>query len=199
MTLDDSTPMGSSTALNFIKPRRDRTKALPAVSVNNGPTNAPPNAAPLAERINANKPHALVSSQSPSHVPGGTYGSTTCAPPVEHVPHRASHHGRKSMLLAEHIHPGTPERTRLGGSFRSIERLRLDTSNLQRARSPMLPPPVPASATRQTQPADTSGFVINHEAHYNTGAVTLTGDSDEHTPSESEQQNQQQNVSRTRR
>jgi hypothetical protein len=65
MTLDDTTPMGSSTALTFIKPKRDGTKVHPAASVNKSPTNPLPDATPLAERINANKPHAFAVSQSP--------------------------------------------------------------------------------------------------------------------------------------
>lgn len=189
-TLDDTTPMGSSTALTFVKPKRDRTKVHPAESVNKSSTNTPPDATPLAERINSNKPHAFVSSQSPFPVPG-TYGSKTCALPVEHVAHRALGRGRK---LAEDIRPRTPERTRLESSFRPIGRLRLDATNLQRARSPMLPPPVPASATRQPQSADASDSVINHET--NAEPVILTNDSGEDTLPERETQNEEPNVSR---
>ena len=192
MTLDDTTPIGSSTALTFIKPKRDQTKVHPAASVNRCSTNAPPDAAPLAARINANKPHALATSQSPLHVPG-TYGQAT---------HHAFHHGargRSSTLLAEDIRPGTPERTRLGSSFRSIERFRLDTTNLQRARSPMLPPPVPASATRQPQSTDAIDSVINHEAPHNVGGMTLTEDSGDQILSEREEQNEEQNVRRISR
>jgi len=202
MTLDDTdtTPMGSSTALSFIKPKRDRPKFHPAPSVNKGSTDAPPDAPTLGERINANKPHAFATSQSPLPVPG-TYGSRTCAQAVEHATH-AFHHGgrgRNSILLAEEIRPGTPERTRLGGSFRSVDRLRLDATTFQRARSPMLPPPVPASAIRQPQPADTIDPVINHEVPYDAETVTLTEDSGEQDLPESLGLNEEQNVSRTAR
>lgn len=198
MTLDDTTPMGSSTALTFIKPKRDRTKVHPAASVNNGSTNALPDTTPLAERINANKPHAFATPQSPLPVPG-TYGSKTCGPTVEHVTHHASHPGgrsRNSLLLAEDIRPGTPERTRPGSSFRSIGRLRLDATSLQRARSPMLPPPVPSSTTRQPQSTDTIDPLINHEVPHNAESVTLTeGSGEQHFP-ERQEQNEEQNVSR---
>ena len=190
MTLDDTTPMGSSTALTFIKPKRDRMKVYPAASVNKCSTNAPPDATPLAERINANKPHALATLQPPLHVPG-TYG---------HATHHAFHQGaraRNSILLAEDIRPGTPERTRLGSSFRSIERVRLDATNLQRARSPMLPPPVPvpAPATRQPRSADAIDPVINREVPHNVGTMTLTEDGCEQILSEREEQNEEQSVS----
>ena len=190
MTLDDTTPMGSSTALNFIKPKRDRMKVHPAASVNKCSTNAPPDATPLAERINANKPHTPATLQSPLHVPG-TYG---------HATHHAFHHGargRNSILLADDIRPGTPERTRLGSSFRSIERLRLDATNLQRARSPMLPPPVPA--TRQPRSADAIDSIINREVPHDVGTMTLTEDSCEQILPEREEQNEEQNVSRISR
>ena len=195
---DDSTPMGSSTALTFVKPKKDRTKSRPAGSVNKSSTNAPPDATPLAERINATKPHAFARSQSPLPVPG-MYGSETCAPPIEHGTHRAFHlggRGRNSHLLAEDIRPGTPERTRLGTSFRSIERLRLDAANLQRARSPMLPPPVPASAARQPQPqpqsADASDPVINLNVPHSAEVLALTENSGERNISE---RDEDQNVS----
>lgn len=192
MTLDDTTPMGSSTALTFTKPKRDRTKVHPAANVNKSPTNALPDATPLAERINANNPHAHATLQSPIHVPG-TYG---------HVTQHAFRHGargRTSTLLAEDIRPGTPERTRLGSSFRSIERVRLDATNLQRARSPMLPPPVPASATRQPQSTDANDSVIDHEVPHNVGTMTLTEDSGEQILSEREERDEEQNVSRISR
>src|SRR5258708_10656485 len=111
--LDDNAPMGSSTALTFVKPKKDRAKVHPAASVNKSSTNVPPDATPLAGRINANKPHAFASP--------GMYGSEACAPPIEHVAHRAFHHrgrGRNSHLLAEDIRPGTPEHLRLGSCFR---------------------------------------------------------------------------------
>ena len=189
--IDDTTPMGSSTALTFLKPKKDRTKAQPAANVNKSSTNAAPNSTPLAERINANKSHAFVSSHPPLPVQG-MYGPETCAPPIDHPPHRAFHHGgrgRNSHLLAENIRPGTPEHMRLGSSFRSIERLRLDAANLQRVRSPMLPPPVPASAARQPQPADANDSVINLDVPNSAGAVALTENSGERTVSEREEQN----------
>jgi hypothetical protein len=194
--LDDDTPMGSSTALTFVRPKKDRTEARPAVTVPKSSTDAPPDATPLAERINANKPHTFASHQSPFPVPG-TSSSKTRALPVEHTTNRAFYHGgrgRNSNLLAEEIRPRTPERTRLGRSFRSVDRLRLDPTNLQRARSPMLPPPVPASATRQPQFADASDCIVNRDVPHNAEVVTLTGDSGKHALPESEEQNEEQNV-----
>ena len=191
--LDDA-PMGSSTPLTFVKPKKDRTKARPAASVNKSSTNAPPDAAPLAERINANKPHAFALSQPPHPAPG-VYGSDTGAPAIEHPPHRAFHHrgrGRNLHLLAEDTRPGTPEHMRLGTSFRPIERLRLDAANLPRARSPMLPPPVPASAARQSQLTDASESVISLEAPHSAGVVALTG---ERPCPDREEQNEEQNAS----
>lgn len=186
-TTPDDTPMGSSTALTFVKPKRDRTKAHPAASVNKSSTDEPPDATPLAERINSNKPHTFVSPQSPFPVPG-TYGSQTRALPVDPVAHRAFHYRGRGRKLAEDIRPRTPERRRLGSSFRPIGRLRLDVTNLQRARSPMLPPPVPASATRQPQSADASDSIINHE--FSAEPVILTEDSGENTlPNQNEEQN----------
>ena len=196
MALDDTTPMGSITALTFVKSKRDRTKYHPAASVNKSSTDAPPDAAiPLAERINvnANKPHAFAT----SHPIPGTHGSKIGALGVEHVTHRAFHHGvrgRNSVLLAEDVRPGTPERTHLGGSFRSIERLRLGATNRQRACSPMLPPPVPASATRQAQSADANDYVINHEVPRSAGTVTLSEVNHDQSLPEREEQNEEQNV-----
>ena len=191
--LDDA-PMGSSTPLTFVKLKKDRTGARPAASVNKSSANTPPDAAPLAERINANKPHAFAPSQPPLPAPG-VYGSETGAPPIEHAPHRAFHHrgrGRNLHLLAEDTRVGTPEHMRLGTSFRPIDRLRLDAANLPRARSPMLPPPVPASAGRQPQLTNASESVISFEAPHSAVVVTLTG---ERPCPDREEQNEEQNVS----